>query len=585
MREVFITATGSYLPGAPVDNHALADRFGDNPFREKVLAANGIKTRHYAAPGVLNEHLAAEAITQALTARGITPSDVGMLATGTTQPDLLVPGFASMVHGRIGGGPMETLSAAGVCASSMAALKAAAAQIRLGEHDTAVVAGSELVSRSLLHSGGTADTEFLRWTLSDGAGAVVLESSPHPDRPSLRLDWVRVTSHAHDHPVCMSAGLNQATGQTWQDYPTIPEAAADGLFQLRQDMRALPALARLGLREFLASTDPAALDHILCHYSADHFRQTIFRLLGQAGTTVDESRWFSNLPSAGNTGAASIFVMLDECLRSGRFTPDQKILVVVPESGRFTYAFAHLTCVAPASRHTTQSPLGAPRPDDSDTVSWTVQQLAQVWSGLEAELARVPVVRRIESGTATLADYRDLLVNLRQQVIEGGRWIARAASQFSAEYFELRSLAIGHAAEEHRDFRLLEADYVATGGDPDVIRTAPKNIGSEALSAFMFHQAGQPDPVDLLGAMFVIEGLGTAKALHWAGLLSEQLGLGEDQTTFLRYHGANDDDHFAKLRDVLRSGLIDRATAARIVKTAKVTARLYALQLAELNNV
>ena len=69
---------------------------------------------------------------------------------------------------------------------------------------------------------------------------------------------------------------------------------------------------------------------------------------------------------------------------------------------------------------------------------------------------------------------------------------------------------------------------------------AERNIGSEALSAFMFHQAGQPDPIDLLGAMFVVEGLGTAKALRWAELLQEHLGLPESATTFLRYHGANE---------------------------------------------
>ena len=99
---------------------------------------------------MLNEELAAEAARRALADRGLAPEAVRMLATGTTQGDLLVPGFASMVHGRLGGGPMELLSAAGVCASGMAALKAAVSAVRLGEHPVAVAVGSELVSRSLL---------------------------------------------------------------------------------------------------------------------------------------------------------------------------------------------------------------------------------------------------------------------------------------------------------------------------------------------------------------------------------------------------------------------------------------------------
>src|SRR3984893_15131533 len=190
MTEAYITAVGSYLPGEPVGNEQLATRFGDGTargtaLRERALAANGIRTRHYAVDDkgmtlLLNEELAANAARRALEDRGLEASAVTMLATGTTQGDVLVPGFASMVHGRLGGGPMELLSAAGVCASGMAALKGAVSAVRLGEHPVAVVVGSELVSRSFAAPGGpgapgdsdTPDTGFLRWTLSDGAGAV-----------------------------------------------------------------------------------------------------------------------------------------------------------------------------------------------------------------------------------------------------------------------------------------------------------------------------------------------------------------------------------------------------------------------------
>src|SRR5579863_9223218 len=220
MNEAYITGTGAFLPGDPVDNEQLAGRFGtDTPraaaLRRRTLAANGIKTRHYAVDDsgktmMLNEELAAEAARRALADRGLAPEQVSMLATGTTQGDLLVPGFASMVHGRLGGGPMELLSAAGVCASGMAALKAAVSAIRLGEHPVAVAVGSELVSRSFGHNAPeTPDTGFLRWTLSDGAGAVVLEPRPRPDGLSLRVDWMHLVSHAHRHPVCMSAELGE----------------------------------------------------------------------------------------------------------------------------------------------------------------------------------------------------------------------------------------------------------------------------------------------------------------------------------------------------------------------------------------
>jgi 3-oxoacyl-[acyl-carrier-protein] synthase-3 len=191
----------------------------------------------------------------------------------------------------------------------------------------------------------------------------------------------------------------------------------------------------------------------------------------------------------------------------------------------------------------------------------------------------------MEDGTATLDDYRGLLLNLRQQVVDGGRWIALAAANFSAELFWLRSAAIQHAAAEHRDYQLLERDFAAVGGDPGAMAATPANIGSAALSAFVFHRAGQPDPVDLLGAMFVIEGLGKQKAARWADRLQQSLGLRDDQLGFLRYHAEGDDEHFRILSAALGSGAFDDPAVTRIVKTARVVARLYALQLEELGHV
>jgi 3-oxoacyl-[acyl-carrier-protein] synthase III len=626
--EAYLTGYGSFLPGSPLDNDEIVCRLGapssgaGAALRARVLAANGIRSRHYALdergqPTMLNEQLAAEAVRRALADRGLAVEQVGMLATATTQGDLLVPGFASMVHGRLGGGPMEVLSAGGVCASSIAALASAARAVRAGEHRAAVAVGSELASRALRQphyaDRPSFDAEFLRWTLSDGAGAVVLQSAPRPDRPCLRLDWTHLVSHAHQHPACMIAGAadrDVTVGRTWLDQPTLADADRAGLARLRQDVRALPGLFQAGLREFVelvrsGRLDPARIDHVLCHYSAEHFRADIFRLLREVDLMIDESRWFSNLTTRGNTGAASIFVALAECWETGRVQPGDRVLLVVPESGRFSFAFAHLTCVAPPAAQqgapdragalagapssgvvgaVTASPLGQPRPDDDDPVRWTVMELARVWTHFESQLAAVPMVRRIEDGAATVTDYLQLLRNLRQQVVEGGRWLARAASNFSVELFELRSAAIRHAEEEHRDFRMLEEDYVAAGGELADIRSASKNAGSEALSAFVFHQASQQDPVDLLGAMFVIEGLGTAKAARWAHLLREQLGLTDEQMRFLRYHGDHDDDHFSRLRVLLRSGVVDHATARRIVTTARIVARLYAWQLEEVGD-
>lgn len=365
----YLTGFGSYLPGEPVDNDGIVTRLGGDDavterIRRRILEQNGIATRHYALdehgePTELNEDLAVKALNAALADRGIDAGDLRMLATATTMGDVLVPGFASMVHGRLGGGPMQLLSASGVCASSLAALDAAVSKIRLGDHPRAAVVGSELPSRSLRqrrYEGIRAgmDAHFLRWMLSDGAGAVVVEFQPHPTKPSLRVDWVRHVSLAHEHDVCMRAGmqgLEPVIGGTWQDVSTA-EADARGMFLLRQDVSMLDELAECGIHQFeelvdIGLVDVKHLDHVICHYSTNVFRDVAFDALRRRIPTLDTDRWYSNLETRGNTGAASIFIALEEAWSSGRFAPGETVLLAVPESGRFSFAFAHLTVVAP----------------------------------------------------------------------------------------------------------------------------------------------------------------------------------------------------------------------------------------------
>ncbi len=621
---IYITGVGAYLPGEPVDNDHVEARLGaltqgSDRLRTRMLEANGIITRHYALDGngnttMLNEELAARAIRAAVEHRGIGLEEVGMLAVGTTQGDLPVPGFASMVHGRLGGGPKEILSAGGVCCSGVAALSAAGDAVRLGRHRTAVAAGSELVSRALRASRmeqamnrdrrSAFGAEFLRWMLSDGAGAMVVEDRPRADGPSLRIDWSLLESHAHRFPVCMYAGAVDAdsvrAGSTWQDMSTASEADAGALLNLRQDVALLDGVVALGVERYIelvrdGHLDPDGIDHLLCHYSSEHFRGDIVKLMSEAGLMIPEDRWFTNLHTKGNTGAASIYIMLDEALRTGRFAEGDRILLMVPESGRFSVSFVQLTCVGPdrpdqvetgprvavadpAPIHPVTSPSGSPN-------EWLLAELGLVWARFEQRLSRVPMVSRIENRAATREDYLRLLLNMRQQVMEGARWITRAASNLTVEHTDLRAEFIQHAAEEQRDFRMLENDYVACGGDREEIISGEKNVGSEALSAFMFQQADQVNPLDLLGGMYIIEGLGANKADRWVDLLREQLDLSDDQVTFLRYHGGADQAHTEEMFEVLRSDIITWEVARSIVKTAKVVARLYALQLEEIDHV
>ena len=213
----------------------------------------------------------------------------------------------------------------------------------------------------------------------------------------------------------------------------------------------------------------------------------------------------------------------------------------------------------------------------------TLRRLLRQWFEFERELAKVPIIRRLDLGTFTRTDYQRLLLNLRPQVVEGSRWISRCASSFDREHADIRSVVLRHAVDEHRDYEVLEQDFVATGGELATIQAQPRNVGSEALHAFLMFRASEPNPVGLLGAMWIIEGLGEKMAASWAGRIEELTGLEAGCTRFLRYHADNDDSHMDKLY-----GLIDRicsreSVADDVVRVATVVGRLYALQLEEID--
>lgn len=610
----FITQIGKFLPGHPVCNEEIEDYLGrvngrPSRVRGRILKSNGIQQRYYAIDRqqkttISNSQMAAAAVRDALQKAAIAPQDLDLLACGTTWPDLLVPGFASMVHGELPELPaLEATSHQGVCCAGVAALKYAASQIQLGQKRQAVAVASELASRLFKHArfeGETAlrdgdrlsfDTEFLRWMLSDGAGACVLGDRPAATGISLKIRWIESISHANAYPTCMYAGVDTPdSGNSWLDYPSQIEAARQGAIDLRQNIRLLETIVRLGVEGWLQLIEagrvcPTEIDWLLCHYSSHFFRSQIVELLQEAGCSIPEEKWFTNLYTRGNTGCASIYLMLEELFHSGKLQPGQKIFCFVPESGRFTTAYMLLEVVdrggtSPLPVATTRAPvsLTGPQPTASENL---LRQLMLVWLEFERQLQSVPIVRRLQRGDFTLEDYKALLRNLRPQVVEGARWIARAAS--NATDFSLRSLLIGHARDEHRDFQMLERDYVAIGGQLTEIASAPQNMGSEALSAYIFQRASRENPVDLLGSMFVIEGLGNRLAGQWAETIRQTLSLEKEQLSFLSYHATNDESHIQKLETFLKADWLTPETGDRIVKTARTTARLYRLQLEEID--
>lgn len=644
----WITGTGHHLPGAAVDNDAIdayvapLNRLSSR-IKRRILGENGIRTRHYAidAEGRTTtscEAMAVHAIRDAL-AHARTPLErIGMLACGSAGGDALMPGFASMVQGALGAQPMQTVSSQGICASGIAAWEAAASAIELGSHRDALVAAAEMPSRLFKRSRYAAqgydadfDAHFLRWMLSDGAGALVLSSQPHATQGvRLRLRFMHQRSFAGDYPVCMQLGLTADRVRSHLDFDAWADAEAAGALLLRQDIRLLPHLFDVGIHEYASLAhagwiDPASIDHFLCHYSSERFAPVVDELMHKTGLAIPRERWYSNLVTRGNTGAASIFVMLDEFLRTRNPQPGERILCFIPESGRFTVAFVLLEVEAVDDRAANHAPLAAGRlqgsqdserlkptsdagedaahsvgssaslshepageliapPHDPDTAPPALRhllgELATLWHDYRSRVWRTPMIRRLRDGAFTTADYVHWTAQWIPQVREGSKWMREGAASVQPPYDALAALIETHAGDEQDDYEILYNDYRTAGGTDD-LNALRRNPGGDALNSYLHALAATPNPLGLLGAIYIIEGTGQRIIPALLPLMKQQLDLPPHAFRFLDYHGANDEHHLLRwlraIEIVIEHDADGRGVQA-IIDTARRTAALYLMQ-------
>ncbi len=379
-RDVYITRLASFLPGEPVSNdemERLLGMVGDKPSRSRkiVLKSNGITSRHYAIdrdtlqPSHSNTEMTAQAI-RALASDAFSVNDIQCLATGTSSPDQLLPNHAVMVHGELGIPECECLAASGICVSGMSAMKYAYMSVIAGFYDTAVSTGSEIASlglrstnfsgeheskvAALIHRPEIAfEKDFLRWMLSDGAGAALLQAKPMAGQTNLRIEWIEMFSYANKMEACMYAGANKENGelQGWLTY-SQQACAEQSVMSLKQDVKLLDAhiveytaekpLAQVVEKHQLNIDD---IDWFVPHYSSNYFREKLYQGLKACGFDIPFEKWFTNLPEKGNTGSASIYILLEGLLNTNKVKAGDKILCHIPESGRFSSCFMLLTAV------------------------------------------------------------------------------------------------------------------------------------------------------------------------------------------------------------------------------------------------
>lgn len=377
MQDVFITKASTYLPNEPVSNDEMESYLGfvnntPSKARALILRNNKIKTRYYALdkngkPTHTNAQITAKAV-EGLFDNQFKKEDMQLLSCGTSSADQIQPSHSSMVHGELNiGKSVEINTSTGLCNSGMNALNYGFLNIKAGIKDNAVCVGSERMSAWM-----TADKfnheaenlklleerpivafkrEFLRWMLSDGAAAFLLEPKPRENEISLRIDWIDFYSYAHQIEACMYSGCEkQEDGslKSWAEYPA-EEWLNQSIFALKQDTKILDKYILVKGAESLRTSfdkhelDPESIDHVLAHISSGYFKEGLKEEFANVGLDFPWEKWFYNLSEVGNVGAGSIFIAVEQLMNSDKLKKGERILLCVPESGRFAYSCALLT--------------------------------------------------------------------------------------------------------------------------------------------------------------------------------------------------------------------------------------------------
>lgn len=377
IQNVYITRTSSFFPNQPVHNEEMEDfigKIGGVPSRVRpiILRQNGIKTRYYALDRNqqithTNAQMASMAINKLFQSEK-EKEYIEVLTCGTSTPDQLLPSHASMVQGEAFKHPMEIYSLSGVCLTGVAALKTAYMSILCGNSGNAVCCTSELSSPTFLakfytteyeclkevedHPYLAFDKDFLRYMLSDGSAALLL-SENKPEGLSLKIEGIEMISYANEQPACMymlTDAKEDGRLRSWKEF-SIQELAQNSVWCCKQNVKLLnkyvikyfvDAIEMAMDRLFLKDEE---ITYVIPHISSMYFYQRLADEISNRRIDLPVSKWFTNLTSVGNVGSVAPFAALDELLRTKDIKVGDRILLLVPESGRFSYGVVSLLAV------------------------------------------------------------------------------------------------------------------------------------------------------------------------------------------------------------------------------------------------
>jgi 3-oxoacyl-[acyl-carrier-protein] synthase III len=310
MTRAKIVGMGAYAPKRILSNADLETMIETSD--EWIVQRTGIRERRIAEEGEATSDLAVRAAQQALERANLVPEDIDFIVVGTTTPDMFFPTTANIVQHRLGcrrAGSVDVLAA---CAGSIYSLAIGAKFIETGKYRRVLCIGAETLSKI---------TDFTdRGTcilLADAAGAAVLE--PSEDGSGL-LDADLYSDGQYWDLLYMPGGgsRNPTTRETVDARMHYAKMKGNEVF-------------KVAVRMFVECAETILTRHGLTVADLDLFipHQANLRIIEAAAKRVSlpMDKVFVNVDRYGNTGAASVYVALEEALAAGRIRRGNLVLL------------------------------------------------------------------------------------------------------------------------------------------------------------------------------------------------------------------------------------------------------------------
>ncbi len=322
MSRAKIVSVGAYAPKHVLSNADLEKMVDTSD--EWIVQRTGIRERRIADASEATSDLAVRAAQQALERANLEPEDVDFIVVGTTTPDMQFPSTANFVQHKLGAGRAGSVDVSAACTGSIYSLSIGAQYVQTGKYRTVLAIGAEALSRI---------TDFTdRGTcilLADAAGAAVLQPS---DDDAGIIDADLYSDGRYSEYLYMPGGGSRhpATHETVNARMHFAKMKGNEVFKVAVRMFGDSAATILAKNGFTA----ADIDLFIPHQANLRIIEAAVKRLGLAMDKV-----LINVDRYGNTGAASVYVALEEAWSLGRVKPGDLILMAA-FGGGFTWGAA-----------------------------------------------------------------------------------------------------------------------------------------------------------------------------------------------------------------------------------------------------